>query len=62
MFFAYCILLKRTEEEFWNARPSQIIYCVDKYRRMISGEKTENNNTVEEITSMHQIPGWGAVI
>lgn len=56
LFFDYCILLKRSAEEFWQSRPSQIIYCIEKYENMING-RTEPETT--EITSMRDIAGWG---
>lgn len=60
MFFQYCILLSRPSDEFWESRPSQILYCIQKYSELLGGKSTENKNTeVTEITSMREIAGWG---
>lgn len=59
MYFAYCIILKRPAEEFWEARPSKVIYCIERFNSMLKGE---NTGEVEEITSMSQIPGWGTIV
>lgn len=58
MFFDYCILLKRSADEFWESRPSQIIFCIEKYEDMIN-RANSNNEEVKEITSMRDIAGWG---
>ena len=42
MFFDYCILLHRPSEEFWESRPSQIIYCIEKYEEMIMAGNYED--------------------
>lgn len=60
MFFDYCILLKRPSNEFWESRPSQVIYCIEKYEELINRQdSTKNNDEVTEITSMRDIAGWG---
>lgn len=62
MFFDYCILLKRSSEEFWESRPSQIIYCIEKYEDMINNVNTKQEQEVTEIKSMHDIAGWGDMV
>jgi len=61
MFFAYCIILKRSADEFWNARPSQVLYCIDTYREMVDVQngRPSQGGDVQEITSMREIAGWG---
>lgn len=61
IFFAYCIILRRSADEFWNARPSQVLYSIEMYRQMID---TQNGNApqsggIKTITSMREIAGWG---
>lgn len=58
MFFDYCILLGRTAEEFWNSRPSQILFCIEKYEDMMN-KKSGSSDSVGTITSMREIGGWG---
>ena len=58
MFFAYCIMLQRSAAEFWEARPSQVLYCIERYREIMDGKNPQSNG-VQEITSMREIAGWG---
>lgn len=59
MFFAYCILLKRSAAEFWESRPSQILYCIERYREMVGESNGGSPGGVRNITSMKEIEGWG---
>ena len=60
-FFAYCIVLRRSAEEFWEARPSQVLFSIETYRDMIDAQNggSPSSDGIETITSMRQIPGWG---
>lgn len=60
MFFDYCILLKRSSDEFWTARPSQVLYCIEKYEALIN-DKVETSGNVTTITSMREIAGFGEI-
>lgn len=61
MFFNYCIVLQRSADEFWESRPSQIIYCINRYTEMMSESRYYNTpqEGTTEITSMREIAGWG---
>lgn len=50
--------MQRPSDEFWNARPSQIKYCRDKYAEILRKERQNPDDEVVEITSMKDIPGW----
>ena len=60
-FFAYCIILRRSADEFWNARPSQVLFSIETYREMIDAQNRQNPRSggIETITSMREIAGWG---
>lgn len=51
----------RPSDEFWESRPSQVIYCIKRYDSLISNGKNQENSNTEttEITSMREIAGWG---
>lgn len=58
MFFSYCVIINRSSEEFWNARPSQVKYVINRYIEY----KNNVSHVQEEITEIHsmsEIPGWG---
>lgn len=59
MFFDYCILLQRPSNEFWESRPSQIIYCIEKYEDLVNKRNSTPQQESQEITSMREIAGWG---
>lgn len=59
LFFDYCIMLHRAVDEFWESRPSQIIYCIEKYEETINKSHVSEQNETQQITSMRDIPGWG---
>ena len=58
MFFSYCIILRRSAEEFWEARPGQVLYCIEMSRDMVSAQNKPQSD-VQTITSMREIAGWG---
>jgi len=51
--------LKRSADEFWESRPSQILYCIEKYEALINHSNAPREEEVTEITSMREIAGWG---
>lgn len=52
-------MLHRAVDEFWESRPSQIIYCIEKYEETINKSHVSEQNETQQITSMRDIPGWG---
>lgn len=66
----YCIKMKRAEPEFWSSTYRKIVHLIDRYAdemsmkaAAINGEEYHSkffeNETVEEISSMKQIAGFG---
>ncbi len=66
----YCIKLRRTQDEFWHSRFSQIVCVVNMYADEQKMEAAIANNEpyeskyfkqqdeVKEISSMKEIKGW----
>lgn len=49
--------MQRNVDEFWKARPSQVLFCIQKYKELINNQN--NQEEITEITSMKEIQGWG---
>lgn len=53
-------MMQRSDEEFWNATPSKIYFCIGRYAEVIGNKTpTRKTNETKEIHSMHEIAGWG---
>lgn len=59
MFFSYCIIIGRSSEEFWNARPSQVRFVINRFGEYRNSQNIQIQEEVTEIQSMHEIAGWG---
>lgn len=43
IYFLYCIVLKRSEDEFWRANPIKIIWILEQYASFYSLEENQQD-------------------
>lgn len=54
MYYLFCIVLHRSEQEFWQSSFLKISWVLDEYAKLV----TKQDNKSSEIESMKNIPGW----
>ena len=55
LYFSYCIVLNRTDEDFWSSSIAKISKMIELYNNQF--QQQEQVEQVQEITSMKQIRG-----